>query len=126
MGRKAREFTPVQVKEMVCLFNAGEPVERIGQQQRPPCSGQLIGRVLTPILGDLRTARAMAKAHNSIAVEGLKHQDYREGFEAGYRLAITHGNLHGLESTREYCNYRLLPWRDEGLDDVPPEFLRRP
>ena len=49
---------------------------------------------------------------------------YREGFEAGYRMALSHANIHGIEQAREYCNYSLLPWRKSGPNDIPPEFLR--
>jgi len=107
---------------MIRLFEAGESTDRIGQRQHPPCSGQLIGRILKVRLGDLRSARALMKVRGSIAAARLAHQDYREGFEAGYRLALTHVNLHGLEAAHEHCNRRLLRWRDGGLDDVPPEF----
>lgn len=124
MSRAARYFTPAEVKEMVELLAQGESTERIGQRQTPPASGRVIGRVLSARLGDLRAFKARARVKRSLERGRLRHLDYREGFEAGYRMALTHVNLHGLEEAREYCNGSLLPWRETGLDDIPPEFPR--
>jgi len=118
MGRKPREFTLAETADMVRLFNAGHSTDSVGELH--DCSGNIAARVLRTRLGDLRTARAIQKARNSMAGERLKHLEYREGFELGYRMALTHVNLHGLERAREYCNGILLPWRDTGLDGVPP------
>ena len=123
MGRKAREFTPAETKEIFRLFDAGESTEHIGQRQQPPCSGQLIGRVLSVRLGDLRAAKAMIKRHSLIRREGLKHEEYREGFHAGCLMALVWVRLHGMEATRDYCDGTLLRWRDAGLEN-PPEFPR--
>ena len=125
MARKARVFEPAQIKEMVRLFNQGESTEHIGQRQRPSCSGQLIGRILSARLGNLRIAKAMIKTRGLIRREGLRHEEYREGFHAGYLMGLTHVNLHGLERTRHYCSRTLLPWREAGLEN-PPEFPGKP
>lgn len=121
MGRKPREFTPKQISDMIALFNGGETTDGIGVVYG--CSGGVIARILKIHLGDLRTARAMAKARGSMAAEDL---EYRDGFTAGYRAALTHANLHGAEQAREHWNRYLLPWRETGFDDIPPVFLRSP
>ena len=125
MARKARQFTLAETKEIFRLFDAGESTEHIGQRQIPPCSGQLIGRVLKARLGDLRAAKARAKTRGLIRREGSRHEEYREGFHAGYLMGLTHVNLHGLEPARDYCNKTLLSWREAGLEN-PPEFHGSP
>lgn len=120
MGRKARVFTAVELAEMVRLFNAGESTKRIGRLYG--CSGQLIGKALKPRLGDLRSARAILSMRQSRARRRVPDEEYRQGFEAGYRMALTHVNLHGLEEARNHSNTSLLPWRDEGMTDWPPAF----
>ena len=125
MARKARVFTSSEIKEIFRLFDAGESTAHIGQRQMPPCSGQLIGRVLKARLGDLRAVKALAKMRGLIRREGLRHEEYREGFHAGYLMGLTHVNLHGLGRAHDYCNKTLLPWREAGLEN-PPEFHGSP
>lgn len=119
MGRTPREFTFTQVNGMERLFNEGATTQLVGEVYG--CSAATVQRVLRKRLGDLRSARVMAKVRRSMAAGRLKDLDYREGFEAGYRMALTHTKLHGLKQTQAYCD-RLLPWRDEALDDRPPTF----
>ena len=135
MGRKARDFTATEVKRMIALFEAGESLERIGRRQTPLASAQLIGRLLKPQLGNLKHARArvtirlrlerlkQSKEFQAGYREGSK-KGYPEGFEAGCRMALTWVNLYGMEPTREHCDHTLLPWRERGLDDIPPELVR--
>ena len=135
MGRAAREFAPAEVKRMIALFEAGESLERIGRRQTPLASAHLIGRLLQPHLGNLKHARArvtirlrlerlkQSKEFQAGYREGSK-KGYPEGFEAGCRMALTWVNLYGMEQTQEHCDRTLLPWRDQGLDGIPPEFLR--
>jgi len=135
MGRKARDFTSAEVKRMIALFEAGESLERIGRRQTPRASAQLIGRLLEPRLGNLRHARArvtirlrlgrlkQSKEFQAGYREGSR-KGYPEGFEAGCRMALTWVNLYGMEQTREHCDRTLLPWRERGLDDQPPAFLK--
>ena len=125
MPRKARAFTSSEIKEMIRLLNLGESTARIGQRQTPPASAQVVGRALKARLGDLRAVKALAKTRGLIRREGLRHEEYREGFHAGYLMGLTHVNLHGLEPAHDYCVGTLLPWREAGLEN-PPEFHGSP
>lgn len=131
MGRHAREFSQLEIRAMVHLLDEGNNTKDIGKQQRPPCSANVVAHILRSRLGDLRAYKARAKGNRTR--DSSTHLDYREGFEAGYRMSLTHVALHGIEAAREYCNRILLPWRDTGMprglsgrDDGPPEFLRKP
>ena len=129
MVRKLRVFTREQTAAMVALFDEGLAIALIGE--RYGSSFYVARRVLKAELGDLRTARAMSKARGAFTrhrpAEAIASQlgqkatsgEYREGFEAGYRMALTHVNLYGLEQARVHCNTNLLPWRDEGLYEPP-------
>ena len=132
MGRTPRQFTEIEIKEMTRLFNAGENTDRIGEVFG--CSGTMVRRVLKVEIGDLRTARAMAKARaftRQRPAEGIARQlgkqvtseEYREGFAAGYRLALGHVKIHGREAAHKHWRLRLLSWVRDGADDVPPELL---
>lgn len=134
MGRKKREFSPAEVQDLVELFNEGIPTERIGELRG--LSPAMVRRVLKAELGDLRTAKAMIKARRGRAGPSLRRRqaessrrelgqlvtskEYREGFEAGVRQAVTWAELHGLEAVRGHCNEVLLPWRDSGMGAPPP------
>jgi len=115
------EFTPSQIKEMVVLFNEGASTRRIGELQG--YSTTVVQRILRERLGNLRVARMRANALRSVMALSLKHLESRERFEAGYRMALTHVHLHGLQRARDHCDHALLPWRETGLE-YPPEFLK--
>jgi len=109
---------------MVRLYKAGHNTDSVGELH--DCSGNTAARVLSGQLGDLRTARAMFKAGNSMAGERLKHLDYREGFVAGCQMVLTWVALHGIEATRKHCYEILLPWRESGDGDSPEHGPRPP
>jgi len=115
------EFTAGQIKEMVALFNQGASTQRIGELQGH--SATAVQRALRERLGNLRAARMRAHISRSMTALSQKHLGGRERFEAGYRMALTHVHLHGLQRTRDYCDHALLPWREAGLE-YPPEFLK--
>ena len=48
--------------------------------------------------------------------------EYRDGYDAGYRSALCHAHLYGLEAAHEYSRHVLLPWARNGDGDVPPAF----
>jgi len=72
------------------------------------------------------TALQLAGAQSPLRLtkQGERDGQYQEGFGAGYRLAITHANLHSLEAAHKHWRLRLLSWVRDGTDDVPPELLR--
>ena len=52
------------------------------------------------------------------------HNGIPEAFADGYRMALAHVKLHGMEAAHEHWQWVLTPWVQKGLDDVPPAFLR--
>ena len=116
MGRAARAFTAEQLKEMHRLFDMGESTEYIGKLY--DASAQVIGRALRPRLGDLRQARARVTMKLNAGRASTIQMDYREGFEAGVRQALTWVHLHGLEAVRAFDNEVLLSWREHGRPDL--------
>lgn len=120
VGRPRRELAPEMLQQMFRLFQEGLPVKGIAKACG--CSDRLASRLLTANFGDLRVARRLQKAHKVRAAE-LGHVttsfEYREGFEAGFRQALTLVNLHGLEGPRAYCNDTLLLWRHYGIYTPP-------
>ena len=122
VGRPPVVVAPEAAREMFRLFADGDSTERIGKT----CGydPRVVQRTLRAELGPLIAARQLLRAQKQTAAHlGFTETslEYREGFEAGYRMALTHVNLHGLEATRVHWNDRLLPWRDYGRYD-PPEF----
>jgi len=133
VGRKPREFSRAEIDDLVGLFDEGYATERIGQLRG--LSGTMVRRVLKAELGDLRTAKAIRKARETrgparmsqrradAITEQLGQQrtskEYREGFEAGVRQALTWTELHGVGAVRTHCNEALLPWRNSG-EGAPP------
>ena len=119
-GRKV-EFTPSQIKEMVTLVDEGTTTERLGDLYG--CSAWTIRRVLAARIGDLRAYKRGVKVRRSMAAQSLELLGERERYEAGYRMALTHVRLHGLQRARDYCDHALLPWRETGRE-YPPEFVK--
>ena len=71
------------------------------------------------------TALQLAGARSPPRVTKQRDRDaqYRDGFAAGYRLAITHAKIHGQEAAHKHWRLRLLSWIRDGADDVPLELL---
>jgi len=134
VGRKRREFTRAEIDDLVALFDEGHTTERIGELRG--LSGSMVRRVLHAEFGsDLRTARRTRQVRArrdlvrasqrpaDVIAQQLGEQpttkEYREGFEAGVRQALTWAGLHGLEAVRKHCNEVLLVWRDTGRCGPP-------
>lgn len=101
-----RLFTQDQLNEMHRLSDFGLSHKSIGKRYK--CSEATIRNRLSS--DSIQVARGRKRT--------LTHQDYREGFEAGLRQALTLVNLYGLEAVRAYCNNVVLPWRDCGQPDL--------
>lgn len=122
IGRPPVVVAPEDAREMFRLFAAGDSTDHIGKV----CGydPRVVQRTLRAELGPLIAARKLLRTQKQRAAElGFNETslEYREGFEAGYHMAVTHIKLHGLEAMRAYCNGRLLPWRDHGRY-TPPAF----
>jgi len=122
MGRPPIVVSPDEAQEMFRLFAAGHSTANIGK-----VSGYGVGlvqRTLRAELGPLIPARKLVRMQKEIAAQlGYTETslEYREGFEAGYHMALTQVNLYGLERARSHCTDRLLLWRDYGRY-APPAF----
>lgn len=72
------------------------------------------------------TALQLAGARSPSRVTKQRERDaqYREGFGAGYRLALAHAKIHGREAAHKHWKLGLLSWIRDGSDDIPPAFAR--
>ena len=123
-GRPSIVVAPEEAREMFRLFDAGESTEHIGKVTG--YDPRVVQRTLRAQLGPLIPARKLLRAAKERAAQlGYVETswEYRDGFEAGVRMALTWVTLHGLDATRTHCNDRLLPWRDHGRY-APPAFAK--
>ena len=113
MARRPREFTEAETERIVELHNADLGTTAIAEQIG--CAHTTVERVLLEQgidWGSVGTPKDIRAA------------DYREGYDAGYRTALYHMSLYGLEAAHEYSRHVLLPWAKNGEGSVPPEIPR--
>jgi len=87
----------------------------------------ILGRSEITVATTLQLAGARSPARRTKQRD--RDAQYRQGFGAGYRLALGHAKIHGQEAAHKHWRLRLLSWVRDGSDDVPPELLtvyRRP
>ena len=125
MGRPRIVVPADQARKLFRLFGAGESTRHIAELCELPIG--LVQRTLQAEFGPLTAARKSLAMHRVAIAAQLGQSetsmDYREGFEAGCRMALTWVKVHGVEPTRTYWNETLVPWRDSGLYG-PPAFVR--
>ena len=113
MARRVREFTEAETERIVELHSASLSTTAIAEQIG--CAHTTVERVL---------AEQGIDWQQPASLKPITAAQYREGYDAGYRTALCHAHLHGLEGAHEYSRYRLLPWAKNGDGDVPPAFPR--
>ena len=106
-------LTDWQTKYAVKWFEAGITVTDIAM---------ILGRSDIIVATALQLVGAQSPSRRTKQDE--RDAQYREGFAAGYRLALGHAKMHGQEAAHKHWRLRLLLWVRDGSDDVPPELLR--
>jgi len=111
MARRVREFTDGEIENIVELYSADLSTTAIAEQMG--CVHRTVERVLVEQgidWGPVGTPK------------DIRAVEYREGYDAGYRTALYHVSLYGLEAAHEYSRHVLLPWARNGNRDIPPDF----
>ena len=111
MARRPREFTEAEIEGIVELHEANLSTTAIAEQIG--CAHTTVQRVL---------AEQGIDWQQPANLKPITAAQYREGYDAGYRTALCHVHLHGLEGAHEYSRYRQLPWAKNGDGGVPPDF----
>ena len=100
-------------------------LELHGMGARVEGIARYIGRAESTVVAFLKDHTAFQpEPMQRLGSKGILHKQYREGFAAGYRLALAHVKLHGEGSAHEHWWHGLMPWVREGLDDRAPALLR--
>ena len=102
-------LTDWQTKYAVKWFEAGITVTDIAT---------ILGRSDIVVAAALQLAGAQAPPR--VTKQHERDGQYRDGFAAGYRLALGHAKIHGQEAAHKHWRGRLVSWVRDGADDVPP------
>ena len=113
MARRPREFTETETERIVELHSANLGTTAIAEQIG--CAHTTVERILVEQGIDWRPPGTL---------KDREAAEYREGYDAGYRTALYHASLYGLEAAHEYSRHVLLPWARNGEGSVPPEIPR--